>query len=1255
LLKLFEQFKQSYAEHRNDSMKQRMVMLGLAIFLMWWGGGSASAQNAKEEPMAKLAHSLLNLHEQYTTHLTQRSAVSFSSSDPIVTLVDQRVVVDAVASGDPNVLKADLESLGMQQAVAFGRIVSGQLPVSAIPAAAHLASLRFARSAVAVTSAGAVTSQGDAALRSDTARANLGVNGAGITVGVLSNSFNCLGGAANDITNGDLSPVTVIQEISNCTTGTDEGRAMLQIVHDVAPGANLAFASALNGMASYATNIQSLAAAGAKVIADDVLYLAEPMFQDGIVAQAVNQVVGGGVAFFSAAGNQGRFSYESAFRPGMVFGQGAIASAPGAPFFFGGTAHNFDTGGGTDVFQRITLPNGGGFLVSFQWDSPAFSVSGGAGSPNDLDIYVLNAGATQVLAGSVSGNISASGGSGDPVEVFAFVNNTGATADFNILITNFQGPNPVLMKYVLFSFNGTIQEFPTNSRTIYGHINAAGAEAVGAARYTRTPAFGVSPPELESFSSSGGTPILFDTAGNRLTNAEIGSKPEIVAPDGGDTTFFGTDTDGNGFPNFFGTSAAAPHAAGVAALLLQAKPGSTPLQIYAGLENTAIDMGASGFDYDSGFGLIQADAALAIAPISLSISINDATVSEGNTGTTNAVFTVSLSSQSTHITAVNFSTADNTAAAGSDYVTNSGTLIFNPGETTKTITVLINGDTLAEADETFFVNLSNPLNATMGDGQGLGTIINDDALPSISINDVSTAEANTGTTNAVFTITLSSASSQTVSVNFSTADGTATAGSDYLANSGTLTFNPGETTKNITVLINGDSLTEGNETFFVNLNNPMNATIADGQGQITIIDNDLALPAISINDATVSEGNTGTTNAVFTVSLSSPSSQTVTTSYSTTDGNAIAGTDYVAAAGVLTFNPGETSKTITVLVNGDTTIEGNETFFLNLTSATHASIADGQGIGTILDDDSAPAVRLGNISTRSRVLTGDNVMIGGFIIDGLTPLRVFIRSRGPSMGGAPFFVPGTLANPLLRLFSGQTVIAQNDNWQDSPSCSGFPCESAAQMTSTSLDPCQPNPTQSGPPPNCNLESAVLITLPPGAYTAIVTGSDGGTGVGLVEVFEADDSTEPELTNISTRGFVQSGDNVMIGGIIIEGSTESTVLIRARAPSMAGAPFFVPGTLANPFLQLYSGQTLIAQNNDWQDAASCPGFTCGGATQITATGLDPCQPNPGQSTPPPGCAQESAMLITLPPGAYTAIVSGADGGTGVGLVEVFEVK
>lgn len=206
-----------------------------------------------------------------------------------------------------------------------------------------------------------------------------------------------------------------------------------------------------------------------------------------------------------------------------------------------------------------------------------------------------------------------------------------------------------------------------------------------------------------------------------------------------------------------------------------------------------------------------------------------------------------------------------------------------------------------------------------------------------------------------------------------------------------------------------------------------------------------------------------------------------------------------------------------------------------------------------------------------------------------------------------------------------------------------------------MDPCAPNPGQSAPPPNCALEAAILITLPPGAYTAIVTGADGGTGVGLVEVFEADANSVSELGNISTRGFVQSGDDVMIGGLIIEGSAPAKVLIRARGPSMSGAPFFVPGTLANPFLQVFSGQDVIAQNDNWQEAPSCNGVVCGGPSQIAASGLDPCQPNPGQTTSPSGCTLEAAILVTLPPGAYTAITSGVGGGTGVGLVEVFELN
>ncbi len=362
------------------------------------------------------------------------------------------------------------------------------------------------------------------------------------------------------------------------------------------------------------------------------------------------------------------------------------------------------------------------------------------------------------------------------------------------------------------------------------------------------------------------------------------------------------------------------------------------------------------------------------------------------------------------------------------------------------------------------------------------------------------------------------------------------------------------------------------------------------------------------------------------------------------------------------------SANVSILLGTGNGNFGSATNFAVLSSPTSVAVADFSGDGkrdlavanansnnvSILLNNS-PSIfngdgqvnfgQLTNISTRGRVLTGDNAMIGGFIIEGSAAKRVVVRSRGPSMGGQPFNVPGTLANPLLRLFSGETMIAQNDNWGDGPSCSEFVCEGAVAITATGFDPCKPNPGQTGPPPGCALESAILITLPPGAYTGIVTGADGGTGVGLVEVFEADTSTLSGLSNISTRAFVQTGDNVMIGGLIIEASEPKTVLIRARGPSMSGAPFFVPGTLVNPIVQLFSGQTVIAFNDNWRDLQQ---------EEIVATGLDPCQPNPGQAVAPPGCDQESAMVLDLPAGGYTAIVRGIGGTTGIGLVEIFEV-
>jgi hypothetical protein len=183
-----------------------------------------------------------------------------------------------------------------------------------------------------------------------------------------------------------------------------------------------------------------------------------------------------------------------------------------------------------------------------------------------------------------------------------------------------------------------------------------------------------------------------------------------------------------------------------------------------------------------------------------------------------------------------------------------------------------------------------------------------------------------------------------------------------------------------------------------------------------------------------------------------------------------------------------------------------------------------------------------------------------------------------------------------------------------------------------------------------------MILPPGAYTAALSGVNGGTGVGLVEVFEIGDDSKPsKLVNISTRAVIRSADDVMIGGVILAGSTPKTVLIRGRGPSMAGAPFFVGDVLSNPWLQLFSGSSVIAENDNWQDKPDCdPRFSCGGSAQIKAVAMDPCQPNPGQSSAPAGCRQEAALLVTLPPGAYTAMLRGVGGATGVGLVEIFDI-
>jgi probable HAF family extracellular repeat protein len=223
--------------------------------------------------------------------------------------------------------------------------------------------------------------------------------------------------------------------------------------------------------------------------------------------------------------------------------------------------------------------------------------------------------------------------------------------------------------------------------------------------------------------------------------------------------------------------------------------------------------------------------------------------------------------------------------------------------------------------------------------------------PLVIIGDVSVTEGNSGTRAAIFTVSLSAASGETVTVAYATADGTATAGSDYQAKSSTLTFTPGETSKTITVLVNGDRLPEPNETFSVSLSNPTNATIADGLGIGTILDDE---PRISISDVSKVEGKKNqTTRFTFTVTLSAAYDQAVTMSFRTVDGSATTSDGgYTAKTGTLTFAPGETTKTITIEVKGDSKREANETFYLDLFgSSSNALFTKNRGVGTILNDD----------------------------------------------------------------------------------------------------------------------------------------------------------------------------------------------------------------------------------------------------------------------------------------------------------------
>ncbi|MDQ4131788.1 MAG: hypothetical protein M3179_00960 [Actinomycetota bacterium] len=342
------------------------------------------------------------------------------------------------------------------------------------------------------------------------------------------------------------------------------------------------------------------------------------------------------------------------------------------------------------------------------------------------------------------------------------------------------------------------------------------------------------------------------------------------------------------------------------------------------------------------------------------VSISDVSVAEGAVGTTtSATFTVSLSAPAPRTLRVKAATGDGTALAGSDYTSvPMTTLTFATGDTTKTVTVPVTGDGLAEGEETFVVNLFAPEGMVVADGQGLGFLGDGGLLPALlpamSIGDVTVVEGGPGATaNAVFTVSLAAPAPLLVTAAMSTADGSAAAGSDYAALGlpTTVGFGPGEVTKTIAVPVVGDAVAEGNERFVLNLALPVGAVLKDGQAVATVLDEE-GPPAVSLGDVRVGEGPAGTTgSATLTASLSAPAERPVTVSAVSSGGTAIAGLDYTALALTpMTFAPGQTTATLTLPITGDGAFEPDETVLVHLIFPNGAVVADGQAVVTIAGD-----------------------------------------------------------------------------------------------------------------------------------------------------------------------------------------------------------------------------------------------------------------------------------------------------------------
>jgi len=506
-----------------------------------------------------------------------------------------------------------LESWKSDVTGSYETLISAYVPISRLEELGQQDQVRSVTQASAITRVGSVHNEAYEALELDVlavspksaaSSAASAEFGDGITIGILSDSFASIsGGYEADISSEDLpAGIEIIKESDY--PESDEGRAMAQLVHDLAPGSELKFHTAFGGKAGFANGIIALKDAGANVIVDDVGYLNEYFFQDDVIAQAIDEVTDAGVSYFSSAGNSGPSGFEAVFEPSDVLDRVY-------------TWMDFSADGSDDIGYDLRILPGETITFSFQWSDPI--VPGQTSTVNDLDFYLLTSDFQTVLTGSYEDQSVYP----EPWEVFSWTNSGSSAVDAAIAIGLYSGSgqNLTIRGVSLDNDPVLLDDYPSlfQGPTSWGHTGAQGTMSVGASFYWQTPHWGVDPAVINDYSSSGDVNFFYDKNGAPYAGGpQVRDGLDFVAPDGTNTTFFGQDAgDPNPAPNFFGTSAAAPHAAAVAAIMLQEVPTLTPASVRQVLRDTARDMDDpdttgfdTGWDRVSGAGLIDGNAAV---------------------------------------------------------------------------------------------------------------------------------------------------------------------------------------------------------------------------------------------------------------------------------------------------------------------------------------------------------------------------------------------------------------------------------------------------------------------------------------------------------------------------------------------------------------------------------------------------------------------------------------------------------------------